>query len=173
MKGHGAMGLRDGLRTCEQLAAESAWRKDVLAQLRPGKLVTSWSVYSGAAYVAPLEVRLDGRVLDVVGVRSLLDAGLERVETPSQVVSVAGTYSYDPHDPSADARWGDGFTRWGDGVTRWGVYPRLYVHLEDGSDPALTAVSAHLGIFIATRAVVHPTLGPDLFGGQGYFTEWE
>lgn len=157
--GHGRLGLRSGLRPYSDLISQSAAERFALVEMRPGRLITSWSVYSGTTWVAGVQQVFGGITRDVVAVRTALDAGLARVETLADCVATAGTFFYDPEAATSDVRWGDGVTHWTDGVTRWGQFPKLHVHLFSGADPNITSVEALLGFYFAPRGVIHPDLG--------------
>ena len=75
-----------------------------------------------------------------------------------QCVSTAGTYYYDPDAGS----------------------PELYVHLSDGSDPAIPRCPRPSRCTCRVRAVIHPALGPEklvdggfeAWTGKGNATHW-
>lgn len=167
--GHGRLGVRSGLRTFSDFIDESASEKHVLAELRPGSRVTGWSLHSGNAYVAPFRYRFDGFNRDIVGVQSLLDTGLTRVESLTECVATSSTYFYEPDDGTSSARWDDNINIW-DGGAQWDVFPKLYVNL-GGTNPETTVVEVFLGFYFGSAGEIHPDLGPDkLLDGE--FEDW-
>jgi hypothetical protein len=168
------MGARDGMRPLSELLDESSYIKDVLVTLKPTITITNWSLHSGSAYVAPFTFLQDDIRVDVLEVKTTLDFGpLTRVETIADCISTAGTFYFDPQDETAqDAVWDDEVNLWDDNILKWDQFPRLYVHTTDGEDPSTGTVVAVLGLYYATRAQSHPTLGDDLLSGSGDFESW-
>ena len=171
--GHGRSGLQDRLQDFIDLTSFSANSKDAVIVLKPIMEVTDWSLDDGTTYVIPFEQRFDGFRLDVSGVKSLLDTGLTRVESLALCRSTAGSFFYDSEEEfeSAIAQWDDGVTKWDNGVTKWDQFPKLYVHLTDGSNPTATTVVVQLSVYFSNRSMVQPELGPNkLINGK--FANW-
>ena len=55
---------------------------------------------------------------------------------------------------------------------RWGAFPRLYVHLADGSSPARTSVLVSLSTWLSERGQAVPQLGREKLTDGG-FEEWD
>jgi hypothetical protein len=140
--GHGALGVRYGLRPMRDLLGETSGQRHVWAELRPKKLLTTWTSVGSGVYSKVVAEPFDGVTLWVVGVRSLTEA-LTSVE--SQALCVAGAFYYS-------------------GAT-------LYVHFTGGTDPATLDVVAELGVHVGTHGVVHPVLGIDRLA-NGAFEAW-
>lgn len=88
--GHGALGVRYGLRPFRDLLSETAGQRHLWVELRPKKVVSGWTG-GGSPYTKAVAESFDGVTLDVVGVQTLTET-LTRVEgTPSS----AGKFSYD------------------------------------------------------------------------------
>lgn len=134
--GHGALGLRYGLRPFRDLLSETVGQRHLWVEMRPKTLVSAWTSDGGGLYHATGGVAetFDGLTLPVVGVRTLTET-LVRYEAGR--VLVAGTYSW---SESTHA---------------------LYVYLTAGASPASTTVVAELGVHVGSHGVVHPILGPD------------
>jgi len=130
--GHGALGVRYGLRPFRDLLGETVGQRHLWVELRPKKLLTSWTSEGGGLYSKAVSETSDGIVLDVVGVQTLTET-LARVE--SQALAVAGRFYYS-------------------GAT-------LYVHLTADANPSGTSVVALLGVHVGSHGVVQPVLGPD------------
>lgn len=168
--GFGRTGFRNGLRTFADLIGSSIYDKRPLLEVRPKIAVTGWSLFSGSTYQAPFYRPFyaygdgDQRNLilrDVVMAQSALDAGLTRTETVADCQATAGTYYYDFTEALSTARWDDGVSVWDAGVLTFDTVPKLYVHLEDNSNPSNTTVVAALGFYFSTIGAIHPTLGPN------------
>lgn len=161
------LGLASGLRDFRTWAGSSDRQPIALLHVRPVRIISRWSLSSGAVYVAPVEYSYAGSARDVVSVASL-DETLRRVETLAQCLATEGTYFYDIDAASASARWDDGVSQWDDGVLRWDQFRGLYVHLTDDASPKNTTVLASFGVWFSTRSRVAgrpinvPTLGDDV-----------
>lgn len=159
------LGLASGLRDFRTWAGSSDRQPIALLHVRPVRIISRWSLSSGAVYVAPVEYSYAGSARDVVSVASL-DETLRRVETLAQCLATEGTYFYDIDAASASARWDDGVSQWDDGV-RWDQFRGLYVHLTDDASPKNTTVLASFGVWFSTRSRIDgrpinvPTLGDD------------
>lgn len=168
----GTLGLRSNLRPYSEWLEDTASRKYVLLEFRPGKRITSWSLYSAGTYVAPFSYSYDGIKIDVVAVQSALDSGLTRVDSIAECQALAGSFFYeDPYALSSTAMWDDGLTRWDDGQTYWDRFTHLYIHLADGSNPADTTIEAFLGFFFGSAGETHPSLGTNKLT-NGAFETW-
>jgi len=133
--GHGALGIRYGLRPMRDLLGETSGQRHVWAEARPKKLITgAWTGPTSSTYNHALAETFDGVLLDVVGVRTSSET-LARVESQARCEATAGTFYWS-------------------GAT-------LYAHLTAGADPAATTVVAELGVHVGTHGVVQPVLGPD------------
>lgn len=133
--GHGAPGLRDGLRPFDELVQESASQKHVFVSMQAGKLAFGWTSSSGA-YYASLAATWGGVARDVVGVRTA-SAALSRVETLAACRTTNDSFWWD------DAN---------------GL---LYVRLGAGTDPTGSDVLAMFSFTFGSHAVAHPSLGPE------------
>ncbi len=156
--GQGDLGLRSGLRDFADLIDSSAVARRVLVELRPGRLVSGFSLDSGSTYVAPLELLLDGVYRDVVAVETTAEPRLGRAASQALCQALPGTWFYDPDEPASARRWDDGAPWWDVAAERWDLAKKLYVHLPDDSDPNATAVSAQFGLYVAAAGEVHPAL---------------
>jgi len=171
--GHGKLGLVAPIRPFREFIEEAAGSKLLLAELRGGRVVESWSAYSGATYVAAVGYSFGGFLRDIVGVRTGADTGpgLTRVDSIALCVSTPGSYYYDPAPTqTTNGVWDDG-TNWDDGGY-WDDVLVLYVHLEDGSNPNATVVISELGFYFANVGIVHPALSDDRLSGIGSFESW-
>jgi hypothetical protein len=130
--GHGALGVRYGLRPFRELLSETVGQRHLWVEFRPKKLLTTWASEGGGVYSKAVSETFDGIVLDVVGVQTLIET-LARVE--SQALCAAGSFYYS-------------------GAT-------LYIHLTAGADPAATSVVAQLGVHVGSHGVYQPVLLPD------------
>jgi len=170
--GHGVLGVRSNLRPFAELVIQTASEKHVLVEVRPRRVVTSWSLYQTGTYASPLLLGYEGFTLDVVAVRSDLDTGLTRAESLADCAATAGTYYYDRTTIDSGRRWDDGIVWWDNSTGDvWDAYPQLYVHLAAGADPNAVTVVASFGFFFSGRAATHPTLG-DTKLLNGTFESW-
>jgi len=128
--GHGALGVRYGLRPFRDLLSETVGQRHLWVELRPKKLLATWTSEGGGVYSKAVSETFDGVVLDVVGVQTLTET-LARVE--SQALAVAGCFYYS-------------------GAT-------LYIHLTADANPSGTSVVALLGVHVGSHGVVQPVLG--------------
>lgn len=159
--GHGALGLRSGLPTFEDLIDRSSSERDVFLEFRPALLISGWSVHSGACYSAALDKVFGGMRRDVVAVRTLLDTGLVRAESLADCIATTGTFFYDPDELFDHPAFGWNIgVNWNDGYW-WNQFSKVYIHLEDASDPGNTSVVVAFGFYFSGRGQVHPALGPD------------
>jgi hypothetical protein len=109
----GRPGMVSGLRPLTELREETDAAIERLVELRLGRLVTGrWSQHSGPVWTAPFAEYFEGEELHPVAVRTLRDAGLERVESLAECSAEPGTF-FLSNVPDAGHRWGDGVTRWG------------------------------------------------------------
>lgn len=168
--GHGALGLRDNLKTFSAFMEDSVSRKDVTVECRPGEVVKQWSPAGSGAYVAPLDFTRGGVRLDVVSVRTASDPELVRVETLAVCQATPGSYFYDPDQVFSSPQLVFDTGAFDSGLY-WDQFAELYVHLSDGSDPTLTTVVANFGLYFASRAMIQPNLGPTLLV-DGDFENW-
>ena len=141
--GHGALGVRFGLRPWRDLLSETVGQRHLWVELRPKKVLATWVLEGGGPqYSKAVAETHDGVVLDVVGVRTLTET-LTRVE--SITLTTVGKFFYD-------------------GAT-------LYIHLTGGANPSGTTVVAELGVHVGSHGVYQPVLGPDRLV-NGTFEEW-
>lgn len=168
--GRGALGLQDRLRDFVDLLEQTGAERRVLVELRPGKLIDSWSADQGSTYLAALEEVHGGITLDVVEVCSDVGIRLSRALTLAACRSTAGSYFFDVEVASGTRTWGDGETWWGQSVDLWGAHPKLYVHLEDGTDPNLTSITARFAVWVAGRGEWVPDLGAEQLVDGGFET---
>ncbi len=134
--GHGALGLRSGLRDFRDLIEQSAASRDALVRLAPTAVIPRWTLHSGSVYVAPMIgafTQFQGQQLDVAGVKSLLDTGLTRVETIADAIATPGSYRFDPNEAASSRRWGDGVMKWHGPRIEHGLVS-LWEFEADGSD---------------------------------------
>ncbi len=172
--GHGALGVDDALRDFIDLVDESQHQKDTIITIQPILEVEEWSLESGDTYVSSYEQLFDGRRIDVVGIQTLLDSGLTRVESLAICNVTPGSYFYDP-----DIKFNGSATQWDlvgifwdiDPEDKWDQFPRLFIHLFDDSNPNDTVVVAKNGFYYSTREMVQPALGPRK-ETNGDFEEW-
>lgn len=159
-RGHGALGLRDGLRTFADLVEESSAERRSLMEFAPGvEMPTTWTVHSGDCHKQHAHYVYDGIPRDIVAVEtSVQPAALVRVESAAECVSTPGTFFYDIDEVGLI-------------VDDEATDPAVYVHLPDGSDPADATVVVMLGWYFGARGEVHPHLGPDKLT-DGEFHEW-
>lgn len=172
-RGHGALGLRDRLKDFVQLIDTSASEKTVIVELQPVQEVTGWAPDQNGAFVSAVDFSFDGVRVDIIDVRSLIDATLERVETVEEVRAREGTFFYDPEQEfGPTGLWDDGVTEWDDGITRWDQFTQLFVHLTGGVDPDETTIVAVHSFGFAPKGLVQPQFGPEklLNGGFEDFT---
>jgi hypothetical protein len=174
LAGHGQPGLRSGLRAFDELTEWTQSTKDVFVELRPIQEIkpSTWAVDQGGTYVTAFDFIFDGIRRDVVTVRSLLDTGLVRVETLADCRNIAGTFFYDADEEFAQIAlsWDVVGQTWDAAPTMfWDQFPRLFVHLTDGSNPGLSTVVAGIGFYFSSAgktrlddANVHPALSQDL-----------
>lgn len=176
--GHGALGVRSGLRGLVEFMDAASSVKIAAVELRPGVMVVDWTLDQSATYLARLDVTLDGMARDVVRVQTSDEASLARAESLALCRSTPGTYYFDPDelfDPSFDwdsSLWDIGVPN-GNSLTAhyWDQFRKLYVHLTDGSDPNTLTVEASLGAYYASAPMVQPNLGPDKIV-DGHFGTW-
>ena len=177
--GHGRLGSESALRDFIDLVDESVHQKDLTVEIRPILEVSGWTLESGTTFVIPFEQFFDGTRIDVVGVKSLLDTGLVRVETLQACRDTPGSFFYDVDVEFADIS-GLMITQWdilgafwdlGGPDVKWDQFPRLFVHLFDSSNPNSTTTVIKSGFFYSNRSMVQPSLGPskELNGG---FENW-
>ena len=140
--GHGALGIRYGLRPFRDLLSETVGQRHLWVEMRPKKLVTAWATEGGGVWSWAVSETFDGVVLDVVGVRTLTET-LARVE--AQALATAGKFYYS-------------------GTT-------LYIHLMGDAVPSATSVVVEFGVHIGTHGVVQPVLGVDRLA-NGSFEAW-
>lgn len=139
--GHGALGLRSRLLPMTDLLARSYGQKHAFIELRGSKVITGWSVVSGAIYQATMTETFEGRRLDVVSLRTT-DEVFRRVQ--SQTEMAAGTYYFDSE-----------------------VASLVYAWATDSSSLAATDVQGIFGFYLGTCNVVQPTLGASLLVDGG------
>jgi hypothetical protein len=172
--GHGAPGLRDGLRPFSELLEASASQKHVWLAMRAGKMLSGWSSDTTAGcYVIPWTETWAGILRDVVGVRTSSETPV-RAETLTLCRATESTYYFNPDALDSGGRWDDG-SLWDDGGL-WDDVPLLYVHLTGGADPDATSVQAQAAFWIGSASVAQPNLGPEklanadfyLFGGAAW-----
>lgn len=164
--GHGAPGLRDGLRTFGELVLASASQKHVFAQVKPARYISSWANDTTAGvYLCLFKETHAGILRDVVGVRTLSET-LVRAETLALCRSTAGTYYWDPEQTDTGRRWDDG-TLWDAGLV-WDGVPVLYVHLTGNASPRNTETVAQLGFYYGSHSIVQPTFGPEKTAGGSW-----
>lgn len=170
-RGYGRLGLRDGLPTFEQLIARPDHDKHVFLEIRPAVLIDEWSLESGSTYVAQVNTSYGGIVRDVVGVRTRLDQGLVRVSSLALCQATAGTFFCDVDEELLPAfRWD--VDSWFESPTRYfDQFTKLYIHLEDSSNPNATVVRVEYSFTLGAVAQRHPTLGPDILT-DGAFENW-
>lgn len=130
--GHGALGVRYGLRPFRDLLSETVGQRHLYVELRPKLLLATWTSDGGGLYHKSVAETFDGIVLDVAGVQTSTEQ-LGRVE--SVALCTAGHYY------------------WTGAV--------LYIHLTAGADPAATVVVAQLGIHVGSHGICQPVLAPD------------
>jgi hypothetical protein len=141
--GHGTLGVRYRLRPFRDLLSETVGQRHLWVELRPKKLLTSWSAPGGPPiYTKAVAETFDGVVLDVVGVRTPTES-LTRVESAALVV--AGKYCYD-------------------GTT-------ITLNLTGGADPGATSVVALLGVHVGSHGVYQPVFCSDRMT-NGSFEAW-
>lgn len=176
--GHGQLGSQDSLRDFVSLVDETSHQKDLTIELRPVLVIEDWAVESGNMYVASFEQFFDGRRLDVVNVKSLLDTGLTRVESTAQCEATPGSFYYDPDIEYPDinglmvTQWDLAGINWDGAGLLWDQFPRIFIHLFDGSNPNNTIVVGQCGFYFATRAMVQPALGSRK-ETNGDFENWD
>lgn len=131
--GHGALGVRYGLRPIRDLLGESAGQRHVWVELRPKKLLASggWTDQGGGNYTQTLTDSFDGVSLHVVGCRTSTET-LAFVDPGTGLA--AGQYTW--------------------------AMPLLWVHLTGGIAPSGVDVVVEFGLSVGTHGVVHPVLGP-------------
>ena len=88
--GHGELGVRYGLRPFRDLLSETVGQRHLWVELRPKKLLATWTSEGSGIYSKAVAETFDGVTLDVVGVQTLTET-LARVETTSPV---AGKFYY-------------------------------------------------------------------------------
>ena len=137
--GHGALGVRYGLRPMRGILGETSGQRHAWVEMRPRKLLATWTSVGGGVYSKAIAETFDGVVLWVVGVRSTAEV-LTGVE--SQGLMGAGTFFYS-------------------GTT-------LYVYFTGGTDPATTSVVAELSFHAGSHGVVQPVLGRDRLANCGF-----
>ncbi len=168
-RGHGALGLRSGVRRFSELDALSAVTRHTYLEMYAGQIVEgAWTATGSGAYSIPYNEVFDGRPQDAVGVLVLI-AGqvytLTRVETQALCDSTAATWFWDndawvPNpggvdDPDFGADLELGVD---DGA-------ELYVHLPSNVDPntvdvvALTIFGYWTGSKENPALYVQPILG--------------
>jgi len=133
--GHGALGVRYGLRPMRDLLGETSGQRHVWAELRPKKVLSSVSWTSGGGgtyYYQAVGATFDGVMLPVVGVKTLTET-LTQLEYGRALT--VGTWE-------AAGDW-------------------VYVRLTGDADPAATTVIVELGIHVGSHGVVQPVLGND------------
>jgi len=132
--GHGALGVRYGLRPMRDLLGETSGQRHVWAELRPKKLMSAvgWTYYGAGVYYQNAAETFDGQTLLVVGVR-----------TSEQVLTFV--------EPNRTI-----------GVGNWTLSGTVvYLHLTADADPAATTVIVELGIHVGSHGVVQPVLMPN------------
>jgi hypothetical protein len=137
--GHGALGVRYGLRPMRDILGETSGQRHAWVEMRPRKLLATWTAEGGGVYSKAVAETFDGVALWVVGVRST-DEVLTSVESSGLVG--AGTFFYS-------------------GTT-------LYVYFTGAVDPATTSVVAELAVHAGTHGVVQPVLGTDRLANGGF-----
>ena len=128
--GHGALGVRYGLRPMRELLAETSGQRHVWAELRPKKVLSSVSWTDGGGgtyYYQAVGATFDGVMLRVVGVKTLTET-LTQLEYGRALT--VGTWE-------AAGDW-------------------VYVRLTGDADPAATTVIVELGIHVGSHGVVQP-----------------
>ena len=133
--GHGALGVRYGLRPMRDLLGETSGQRHVWAELRPKKVMASGSWTSGGGgtyYYQAVGATFDGVMLPVVGVKTLTET-LTHLEYGRALT--VGTW----------AAAGD----------------YVYVRLTGDADPAATTVIVELGIHVGSHGVYQPLLFSD------------
>ncbi len=141
--GHGALGVRYGLRPFRDLLSETAGQRHLWVELRPKKVLATWTSAGSGIYTKTITETFNGVALDVVGVRTISET-LTRVGHPSDC-GVAGTFYYD-------------------GTT-------LTIHLTADANPSGTTVVAEIGIHVGSHGVYQPLFMPDEVVDGG-FEQW-
>ena len=138
--GHGALGIRYGLRPFRDLLGETVGQRHLWVELRPKKLVATWTSVGGGVYSKTVAETFDGVILPVVGVKTL---------TETLVQIVAG-------EPSHPA-----------GCFAWEADHTLYIRLTGDANPASTTVVVELAVSVGSHGVVQPILGQDMLANGG------
>jgi hypothetical protein len=167
--GHGAPGLRDGLRPLSEFLENSGATRRPFLDLAPGLVVTNWTDRGAGIFSAPVQLVVGGELRDVVSVETSVGV-LTRAETLLELSSPglfyvdAGTFGTTTWDEGGVAFERSGLT-WDDGA---GVDATLYVNLPGGGpflaggDPRGLTVIASYGFHYADKGESHPWLGPNL-----------
>ena len=144
--GHGALGVRYGLRPFRDLLSETVGQRHLWVELRPRQVVSGWTSDGGGLYHKTASLAgvytLDGVTLDIVGCQTLTET-LSRVE--SAALCTAGHFY-----------WNGGF---------------LYIHLTADANPGSTTVIIELGVHLGSHGVSQPILLPDRLA-NGTFEAW-
>lgn len=140
--GHGALGVRYGLRPFRDLLSETVGQRHLWVELRPKRDFAVWTSEGSGLYSKAVAQTFDGVTLDVVGVQTLTET-LARVESIS--LCTAGRFYYS-------------------GAT-------LYIHLTGDANPSGTSVVAEMGIHVGSHGVYQPILGTERLT-NGTFEAW-
>jgi hypothetical protein len=140
--GHGAPGLRDGLRPLDELVTSSSAQQQVFVQLRGGRLLFGWTAGAGGTYSASIDVTVAGVQRDVVAVKTL-SAELRRVQTAALCQTTNDSYFYEPGAGAITVRYGA------------------------GTSPAGADLLALLSVTVGTHSVSHPSLGEEMLTDGG------
>lgn len=164
--GHGALGLRSGLRDLRSFFDEPGGSPQTFAEVRLGHPVqpSEWASDSGV-YSAPFYLALDGVPLDVVAVQTV-QRSLVRVESVAQCVATAGTFYY-PSQPTAHGAWDSG-ELW-DAGGLWDRGSFVYVNVTTAERAETILLRCPVGF--GTHSVSLPILGVNLLADGGLETD--
>ena len=148
--GHGALGIRYGLRPFRDLLGETVGQRHLWVELRPKKVLPSngWTL-SGSMYYQAVGATIDGVPAAVVGVRTLTETLAHgRPET----TLAAGQWAVTVPGGS------------------WASH-NVWVRLTGDANPASTIVVVELAVSVGSHGVVQPILGQDMLA-NGDFEAW-
>jgi len=148
--GHGALGIRYGLRPFRDLLGETVGQRHLWVELRPKKVLPSngWTL-SGSMYYQAVGTTIDGVPAAVVGVRTLTETLAHgRPET----TLAAGQWAVTVPGGS------------------WASH-NVWVRLTGDANPASTIVVVELAVSVGSHGVVQPILGQDMLA-NGDFEAW-
>jgi len=152
--GHGAFGLRTGLRPFSDLLSESSGQRHIWAELRPTKyLGGTWTAGSSGTYRHDLSVTHDGIALWPISVLTdqlVVTIGeplFEMVESLSRCQGIIGSFFYDV-------------------ANGW-----LWVHPDVGADPADFNLAAQMAVPVGSHGVFQPMFGRERLT-NGLLEDW-